>query len=94
MMKARRRPIRTCVACRSSDEKSGLVRVVRKPDGGVCIDPTGKQPGRGAYLCRKQECVAAAAKRKGLERALGTAVPADLIEELNRVVQEIENTGC
>lgn len=90
-MVGKKRPIRTCVACWSSGEKSGLVRVVRGSNGEIGIDPTGKRPGRGAYVCRRVECVSAAFKKKAFERALRTAVPAELIEELKRAVQGNEN---
>lgn len=55
-------PQRTCVACRRPFEKRRLTRIVRTPptspseDGGVLIDPTGKQNGRGAYLCDQTQC--------------------------------------
>jgi predicted RNA-binding protein YlxR (DUF448 family) len=90
-MSAKKRPIRTCVACRSSDEKNGLLRIVRSSTGEIAIDPTGKKPGRGAYICRKPECVAAAAKRKALDRALRAAVPVELIERLRLAVMGNEN---
>lgn len=86
-----KKPIRTCIACRSSSEKKELLRIVRSASGEIVIDPTGKKPGRGAYVCRSRDCIAAALKKKALERALRTAVPAELIDELNRAVQENEN---
>lgn len=63
-------PQRTCVACRRSDAKRGLLRVVRDAEGRVLLDQTGKQKGRGAYLCRDPRCWEQALKRKTLERAL------------------------
>lgn len=63
-------PQRTCVACRRSDAKRGLVRVVRDADGRVAVDETGRRNGRGAYLCRDPQCWANAVKRKAIERAL------------------------
>jgi predicted RNA-binding protein YlxR (DUF448 family) len=63
-------PQRTCVACRQTNAKRQLVRVVRGPDGSVTIDPTGKRSGRGAYLCDSPECWNAALKRGVLPRAL------------------------
>jgi predicted RNA-binding protein YlxR (DUF448 family) len=63
-------PQRTCIACRVSDAKRVLVRLVRNAEGGVTIDSSGKLHGRGAYLCHNPDCWAAALKRKALERAL------------------------
>lgn len=63
-------PQRTCVACRRSDAKRGLLRVVRSGDGRVELDPTSRRNGRGAYLCHDPACWEQAVKRKALERAL------------------------
>lgn len=49
-------PQRMCVVCRTSSAKRSLTRLVRTPDEGVHIDPTGKQNGRGAYLCDNPAC--------------------------------------
>lgn len=73
--RVRKRPIRSCVACGQSADKRELVRVVRGPSGLVALDPTGKQSGRGAYLCRSATCLAAALKTRRLERALSLAGP-------------------
>src|SRR6478672_9251693 len=63
-------PQRTCVACRTTGAKRGLVRVVRTPEGQVVLDETGKTAGRGAYLCKARDCWENALKRKALEYAL------------------------
>ena len=63
-------PVRTCVACRQTDTKRTLVRLVRGPDAGVTIDPTGKRSGRGAYLCESAACWQAAISRGTISRAL------------------------
>jgi hypothetical protein len=63
-------PMRTCIACRKVDAKRGLTRLVRLPEGRVAIDTTGKQPGRGAYVCAERSCWETALKRKAIERAL------------------------
>jgi predicted RNA-binding protein YlxR (DUF448 family) len=49
-------PMRTCIACREVKRKREMVRLVRNLDGSVKIDTSGKEPGRGAYLCRALEC--------------------------------------
>ncbi len=82
----RRAPIRTCVACRQSEGKKGLVRLVRLPGGaGVALDPSGKAAGRGAYLHASAECIALALKKKALERSLKTPLPDALIEALREL---------
>lgn len=85
--RAKRVPIRTCVACRTSGGKRGLLRVVRLPEGaGVALDPTGKKSGRGAYVCPTGQCVALALKKKSLERSLKTPLPEEAAEALRAAV--------
>jgi predicted RNA-binding protein YlxR (DUF448 family) len=72
-------PLRTCVACRSTEAKRALVRVVRTPEGRVALDPTGKQNGRGAYVHESRGCWEQALKRGRLAHSLKvTVVPEDL----------------
>ncbi len=63
-------PQRTCIGCRTTSAKREFVRIVRTPDGRVEVDPTGKKPGRGAYLCRQRSCWEVALKRDLVSRAL------------------------
>jgi predicted RNA-binding protein YlxR (DUF448 family) len=71
-------PQRTCIACKRTDAKRGLIRLVRSAEGRAEVDPTGKRNGRGAYLCHAPECWEAAVKRRALERALRLEqLPAD-----------------
>jgi hypothetical protein len=87
----RRAPVRTCVACRTTGGKRGLLRVVRLPAGdvrpegaGVVVDPTGKKSGRGAYVCPTPECVALALKQKKLERSLKSPIPPETADALQK----------
>jgi uncharacterized protein len=59
-------PQRTCIVCRRQYDKRRLTRVVRTPDIGVIIDPTGKRGGRGAYLCDQPACWEKAVRHAGL----------------------------
>ena len=63
-------PQRTCVACRTTDAKRTLIRLVRTPEGAVEVDPTGKRAGRGAYLCARVRCWERGINEKTLVRAL------------------------
>jgi predicted RNA-binding protein YlxR (DUF448 family) len=55
-MRRKHVPQRTCIACRQSKAKRELVRIVRTPEGTLVVDETGRQNGRGAYLCRDRAC--------------------------------------
>ena len=83
-------PQRTCVACRQTGAKRGLVRIVRSPDGSVSIDATGKRSGRGAYLCHAPECWQAALKRGVLPRALKLeTIPEDDLQTLTAYAEQL-----
>ncbi len=89
MIKSRKTPLRTCVACRESGDKRTLVRVVRTPEGHVIIDPTGKASGRGAYLCATEECFATARQRRRLDAALKVNLRDDDYDRLRRDFDEL-----
>jgi predicted RNA-binding protein YlxR (DUF448 family) len=72
-------PLRTCAVCREVHPKRSMSRLVRRADGSVTIDPTGKAPGRGTYLCDQAACREPRRLAEGVERALGGRVEADLI---------------
>jgi len=65
------------VGCRGSAKKSDLVRFVADGTALVC-DPHQQLPGRGAYVHRNRECVAAAERRRAWHRALRVTGPLDL----------------
>lgn len=72
------------MACRTERSKNELVRVVRTPAGLVTIDPTGRLPGRGAYLCADGSCWRLALRRSSLERALEVTLPEELRSRLDQ----------
>ncbi len=80
--RAKHVPQRTCIACRSTEAKRGLVRVVRTPEGRVELDATGKKNGRGAYVHESAACWDEALKKDRLARALKVSPAAEDIETL------------
>ncbi|HOA15904.1 MAG TPA: YlxR family protein [Bacillota bacterium] len=82
MKRAKKQPIRTCLGCGGTFEKRALVRIVRTPEGDVKVDPTGKLPGRGAYVCDSRDCLEKAVKAKKLQRSLEREVSPEVIEQL------------
>ncbi len=85
-------PERTCVACRAHGAKRALVRVVRLTEGGVVVDETGKQKGRGAYLCRQRVCWSQALSRGALERALRVTLTAEEVAALQAYAASLPET--
>jgi uncharacterized protein len=71
-------PQRTCAACRQVRPKRELLRIVRTPAGHVELDPTGKKPGRGTYLCARRSCWDLALNKGRLEHEFEvTLLPED-----------------
>jgi hypothetical protein len=62
------------VVCRTTADKRSLTRLVRTPDEGVHVDPTGKRSGRGAYLCDDPSCWDRALASDVLAKALRTTL--------------------
>ena len=74
---------RACIGCRKVQDKQEMIRIVRTPEGIVKVDPIGKASGRGAYICKKPECLKVALKRRQLDRAFKIKVPADIYDRIN-----------
>lgn len=75
-------PLRSCIVCRREKEKSELIRIVRKSDGSFVCDANGREPGRGAYVCKCSECIDNLVKKRALNRAYKQDVPAQASEAL------------
>lgn len=72
------------MVCRTVQSKRDLVRLVRTPEGQLVVDKTGKQNGRGAYLCRQRSCWEAALTGRQLSKALKMEIG----ERETRVLQD------
>lgn len=80
-------PQRQCMGCRERKAKKELIRVVRKTDGTVSLDFSGKLNGRGAYLCPDMECLKKAQKAKALERSLEVPIPYEVFQRLAKEME-------
>ena len=77
-------PERKCVGCNERRLKNELVRVLRTPEGEICVDRTGKNSGRGAYLCHNPACFAKAVKAKRLQSALECEIPDNIFAAIEK----------
>ncbi|MCD8119504.1 MAG: YlxR family protein [Lachnospiraceae bacterium] len=80
-------PMRQCTGCRQMKDKRTMLRVLKTPEGEILPDLTGKQNGRGAYLCRNTECLNMARKHGGLEKSLKTQIPDEVYEKLTKELE-------
>jgi predicted RNA-binding protein YlxR (DUF448 family) len=85
-------PQRMCIACRESDGKRELIRLVRLADQ-VVLDETGKRAGRGAYVHPQISCWERALAGSLLQKALRTKIGAENLESLSASVSELLVSG-
>ena len=83
-------PERMCLGCRAVHPKKDMIRVVRSPENVYSVDMTGKSPGRGAYICRNEECFRRAEKEHGFERAFKSKMEAAIYETLRKEIFQDE----
>ena len=83
-MNQKKQPTRKCIGCQEMRLKKELTRVIRTPEGEICIDATGKKNGRGAYVCPDAKCLKKAQKAKRIERAFDCAIPDEIFEKMEQ----------
>ncbi|WP_405102126.1 RNase P modulator RnpM [Oceanobacillus sp. FSL H7-0719] len=88
MATKRKVPERKCIVTGEMKPKKELIRVVRNKEGEVCVDPTGKKNGRGAYLTGTLDVIKRAEDSNILSRQLNAEVDASIYEELRKLVSQ------
>lgn len=91
-MKSKKISVRTCIGCREAKPKKELIRIVRKTDGNVELDLSGKISGRGAYFCRSVECFQNAAKKGRVSTALEVEISPQELEGLKEEFTQLVET--
>lgn len=84
--------MRMCTGCREMKPKKELIRVVRSKEGVISLDPIGKAPGRGAYVCPDPKCLKKAQKAKTLERALESPISEEVYGQLEKELAQRDPT--
>lgn len=90
-MKERKIPQRMCTGCSEMKPKKELIRVVKNKENEVFLDLTGKKPGRGAYICKRIDCLHNAFKTKRLEKNLGIKITDEVYEKIKNEISGSEN---
>lgn len=89
-MAVKKIPMRMCTGCREMHPKAELIRVVKTPEGEIKLDATGRLNGRGAYICRRGDCLKKAEKQNALARAFETKVDAEIYARLGEELEAID----
>lgn len=79
-------PLRTCMGCNDKKPKKELIRIVKNKEEIITIDETGKQEGRGAYICNNTVCLEKVVKSKKLEKALEKEISQEVYENLKKLI--------
>ena len=66
--------------------KKDLIRIVKNKENEISIDRTGKQEGRGAYICDDINCLEKVIKTKRLERMLDIKLSEEIYSKLRGVI--------
>ncbi len=74
------------MGCNEPKEKNELLRIVKSKEGIIEVDLTGKKNGRGAYICKKQECLDKVVKSKRLSKVLEQEIETEIYERLRGVI--------
>ena len=82
-------PQRMCVACHTMKAKRELIRLVANQSGEIALDPIGKKPGRGAYVCRSRQCMEQAIRGRKLDKGLKTRVSDAVIAALTAEMEAL-----
>ena len=77
---------RMCVVCRQMQDKKTLLRIVKNKEGDLFIDTTGKKNGRGAYICRNEECLSKLQKQKSLNKAFKMNINESFYKEIEEEI--------
>lgn len=85
-MKNKKIPMRSCVITKEKLPKGELLRIVKCPDGTICVDETGKLNGRGAYIKKDISVLEKAIKSKILERVLETEIDDEVYEKIKNII--------
>ncbi len=79
-------PQRTCIGCKTVKPKFELIRIVKSADNDISIDVTGKKNGRGAYICKDEECLNKIIKTKKLEKVFDRDISTELYESIRGII--------
>ncbi len=88
MAVTRKIPLRRCSGCGEMKPKKELIRVIHTPDDTIEMDLTGKKNGRGAYICRSEECLRLAERSHAIERSLSVTIHAEIYERLRKEIAD------
>ena len=80
--------LRRCIVCQEQKDKKELLRIVKPKEENIQIDLTGKKNGRGAYICKSENCLNKLKKTKKKEKVFEINISDEFYESLRGVIVE------
>lgn len=99
-MALKKQPMRKCLGCGEMFPQKELVRVVKtkiksenpeeEESFEISLDLTGKKAGRGAYICKNENCYNIARKARRFNKALSCEIPEEILEKMRQEISADE----
>lgn len=80
---------RMCIVCREMHDKKDLIRLTKTSEGQIIVDANGKNPGRGAYVCKNSHCVEKMQNQKVLSRTFHCEITSRRYEKISEEINAI-----
>ena len=77
---------RKCQGCLKLFNREELIKITKLENGTLKINPTSKELGRSAYVCKNPECIKVFIKKKKLK----TALKYSNMDEILRIEEELK----
>ena len=77
---------RKCISCNKIGQKDEFIRIVKNKDGLISVDLSKKAEGRGAYICKNEECLNKMIKQKKLSKSFKQEINTEIYEKLRGVI--------
>ena len=74
------------MGCNEKKDKKELIRIVKNKENLISVDETGKKEGRGAYICKDEECLEKLIKSKRLEKVFDMKISDEIYEKIRGVL--------
>jgi hypothetical protein len=79
---------RKCIVCGEKFLKKDLLRIAKNKDNEILLDPLQKLPGRGAYVCKANECISLIKKKNALNRSFKNKVAEEIYDKVQEVLND------
>lgn len=86
----KKQPIRKCIGCYARKLKKELIKIIKPPKKEnsceifVISNQIEYKNGRGAYVCKNENCIKAAKKKRALEKVFKKNVKEEIYEILKK----------